>query len=52
MFYTETVNSFFHLYTCGNPHNLIDDILLAAGTPVVVDSVVEVHLEYYDQSLP
>jgi len=31
-----------------NPHNHIDDILLATGIPVVVDGVVEVYLRYYD----
>jgi hypothetical protein len=35
-----------------NPHNRIDDVPLAAGTPVVVDGVVEVRLGYYDQSSP
>jgi hypothetical protein len=35
-----------------NPHNRIDDISLAAGTSVVVEGVVEVHLGYYDQSSP
>jgi hypothetical protein len=35
-----------------NPHNCIDDVPLAAGTPVVVDGVVDVHLGYYDQSSP
>jgi hypothetical protein len=33
-----------------NPHNCIDDVLLAASTPVVVDGVVDMHLEYYDRS--
>jgi hypothetical protein len=31
-----------------NPHNRIDDVPLAAGTPVVVDGVVNVRLRYYD----
>jgi hypothetical protein len=35
-----------------NPYNRIDDVLLAAGTPIVVDVVVEVYLRYYDWSLP
>jgi hypothetical protein len=35
-----------------NPHNHIDDVPLAAGTPVVVDGVVDVHLGYYDRSSP
>jgi hypothetical protein len=26
-----------------NPHNRIDDVPLAAGTPIVVDGVVDVH---------
>jgi hypothetical protein len=33
-----------------NPHNRVDDVTLAAGTPVVVDGVVDVQLRYYDQS--
>jgi hypothetical protein len=35
-----------------NPHNRIDDVHLAASTLVVVDSVVDVHLGYYDRSSP
>jgi hypothetical protein len=31
-----------------NPHTCINDVSLAAGTPVVVEGVVEVHLRYYD----
>jgi hypothetical protein len=31
-----------------NPHNHIDDIPLAAGIPVVVDDIVDVHLGYYN----
>jgi hypothetical protein len=31
-----------------NPHNRIDDVLLAAGIPVVVYGIVEVYLRYYD----
>jgi hypothetical protein len=31
-----------------NPHNHIDDVPLATGTPVIVDGVVEVYLGYYD----
>jgi hypothetical protein len=34
MFYTETVDSFFHLYGCGYHHNRVDDVHLAAGTSV------------------
>jgi len=30
-----------------NPYNRINGIPLAAGTPVVVDGVVKVHLRYY-----
>jgi len=30
------------------PHNRIDDVLLVAGIPVVVDGVVEVYLRYYN----
>jgi hypothetical protein len=33
-----------------NPHNRIDYVPLAAGTLVVVDGVVDVHLGYYDRS--
>jgi hypothetical protein len=35
-----------------NPHNRIDDDPLAAGTPIVVDGVVDVNLGYYDRSSP
>jgi len=35
-----------------NPHNRINDVPLAAGTSIVVDGVVDVHLGYYDRSLP
>jgi len=31
-----------------NPHNRIDDVSLAAGTPIVVNNIVEVYLRYYD----
>jgi hypothetical protein len=34
-----------------NPHNYIDDVALVAGTPAVVDGVVDVHLRYYDRKL-
>jgi uncharacterized phosphosugar-binding protein len=44
----ELVNSFFHLYGCGYHHNRIDEVPLTAGTLVVVDSVVEMYLGYYD----
>jgi hypothetical protein len=33
-----------------NPNNRIDDVPLAAGTPVVVDGVVDVHLGCYGRS--
>jgi hypothetical protein len=35
-----------------NPHNRINDVPLVAGTPVVVDGVVDMHLRYYDRSSP
>jgi len=31
-----------------NPHNRIDDVPLATGTPVVVDGLVAVYLGCYD----
>jgi hypothetical protein len=31
-----------------NPHNYIDDVPLAAGIPVVVDSIVEWYFGCYD----
>jgi len=31
-----------------NPHNRIDDVPLAAGFPIIVDSIVEGHLGCYD----
>jgi hypothetical protein len=34
-----------------NPHNRID-VPLAAGIPVLVEGVVDVHLGYYDRSSP
>jgi hypothetical protein len=37
------------IYTdVANSHNRIDDVLLAAGIPVIVDGIVEIYLEYYD----
>jgi hypothetical protein len=48
MFYTETVNSFFHLYGCGNPHNCIYDVPLAAGTLDLKDDPVALYLGYYN----
>jgi hypothetical protein len=35
-----------------NAHNRINNVSLVAGTPVVVDDVVEVYLGYYDRSSP
>jgi hypothetical protein len=32
MFYTETVDSFFHLCGCGNPHNRTNIDALVAGS--------------------
>jgi hypothetical protein len=40
----EVVNSYFHLYGCGYHHNRIDEVPLIAGTPVIVDDIVEVYL--------
>jgi hypothetical protein len=34
-----------------NPYSRIDGVPLAAGTPVVVNGVVDVNLGYYDRSL-
>jgi hypothetical protein len=34
MFYTEAVDSFFHLCRCGQHHNRVDNVHLAAGTSV------------------
>jgi hypothetical protein len=48
MFYTETVNSFFHLYGCGQHHNCIDVVPLVAGTLEVEDDLVVLYLVYYD----
>lgn len=49
MFYTEPVNSFFHLYSCGYHHNRrIDATPLDAGTPKVDDNSVVLCLGYYD----
>jgi hypothetical protein len=44
----EAANSYFHLYECGYHHNLIDEVPLTVGSPVIVDDVVEVYLGYYD----
>jgi fatty-acid desaturase len=40
MFYTEMVNSFFHLYGCGYHYNRINATPLVASTLVVVDDPV------------
>jgi hypothetical protein len=50
MFYTETVDSFFHLCGCGYHHNHVDDILMIAGTPEADDNPVAYYLGYYDWS--
>jgi hypothetical protein len=34
MFYTEVVDSFFHLCECGYHHNRVDNVPMAAGTSV------------------
>jgi hypothetical protein len=44
----EMVNSFFHLYGCGYPHNRIDATHLVAGTPELDDDLVALYLGYYD----
>jgi hypothetical protein len=52
MFYTETVNSFFHLYGCGYHYNRIDATPLVASTPEKMDDDSEaLYLGYYDWSL-
>jgi len=43
---------FFTYTDVANPHNRINDIPLAAGTPIVVTGVIDVHLRYYDRSSP
>jgi len=48
MFNTETVNSFFHLYGCGNHHNCIDAVPLVTGTPDMEEDLVALYLGYYD----
>jgi hypothetical protein len=47
MFYTETVNSFFHLYGCGYHYNY-KDTTLAVGSSEVDDNPVAMYLGYYD----
>jgi len=46
----EVVNSYLHLYECGENHNCIDDLSLAAGTPDVDDDSVTLYLGYYNRS--
>jgi len=46
--YAKTVNSLFHLYGCGYPHNRIDGASLATGTPDLEDDPVALYLGYYD----
>jgi hypothetical protein len=48
MFYTEAVNSFFHLCGCGYHHNHVDDISVIAGIPEADDVLVAYYLGYYD----
>jgi hypothetical protein len=48
MFYTETVDLFFHLCECGYGHNRVDDIPMIAGTPKEDDDPVAYYLGYYD----
>jgi hypothetical protein len=45
---TKTVNSFFHPYECGYPHNRRDATHLAAGTAELDDDPVVLYLGYYD----
>jgi hypothetical protein len=52
MFHVKTVNLFFQLCRCGYHHNRVDDVFLAAGTPIVLDGLVAVYLRYYDLSSP
>jgi hypothetical protein len=48
MFYTETVDSFFHLYGCGYHQYRVDDIPMITGTPEADDDPVAYYLGYYD----
>jgi hypothetical protein len=48
MFYTETVDSFFHLCGCGYHHNRVDDIPMIADTPEADDEPVVYYLSYDD----
>jgi hypothetical protein len=46
----KVVNSYLHLYRCGQHHNHIDIDALAAGTVDVEDDPVAQYLRYYDWS--
>jgi hypothetical protein len=48
MFYTEAVDSFFHLCGCEYHHNRVDDIPMIAGTPEVDNDPIAYYLGYYD----
>jgi hypothetical protein len=48
MFYTETVNSLFHLYGCGYHHNRIDATPLVTSTLDVDDDPMVLYLGYYE----
>jgi hypothetical protein len=48
MFYTETVESFFHLCGCGYHHNRVDDIPMITSTPDADDDLIASYLGYYD----
>jgi hypothetical protein len=48
MFYTEAVDSLFHLCGCGYHHNRVDDIPMIAGTPKADDDPVTYYLSCYD----
>jgi hypothetical protein len=37
MFFTETVDSFFHLCGCGYHHNRVDEVFLVVGIADVDD---------------
>jgi hypothetical protein len=47
MFYTETVDSFFHLCGCEYHHNRVDDNPMIAGTLEADDDPVAYYLGYY-----
>jgi len=48
VFYTKTVNSFFHLCGCGHHHNRIDNVLMIAGILKADNNPVALYLGYYD----